>query len=54
MLEGFYIAVRTWASRGTLPLYHEFGAQSGKDYQEVVNAAKGFKSTWCASTNAAR
>ena len=45
MLERFYIAVRTWASRGTLPLYHEFGAQSGKGYQEVVNAAKGFKSS---------
>ena len=26
MLERFYIAIRTWASRGTLPLYHEFGA----------------------------
>jgi two-component system sensor histidine kinase ChvG len=45
MLERFYIAVRTWASRGTLPLYHEFGSQSGKGYEEVVAAAKGYKSS---------
>ncbi len=45
MLERFYITIRTWASRGTLPLYHEFGPQSGKGYEEVVNAAKGYKSS---------
>ncbi len=45
MLERFYITIRSWASRGTLPLYHEFGPQSGKGYEEVVNAAKGYKSS---------
>ncbi len=45
MLERFYITIRTWASRGTLPLYHEFGPQSGKGYEEVANAAKGYKSS---------
>ena len=32
-------------ARGTLPLYHEFGPQSGKGYEEVVAAAKGYKSS---------
>ena len=45
VLEQFYVTIRTWASRGTLPLYHEFGPQSGKGYEEVVNAAKGYKSS---------
>jgi two-component system sensor histidine kinase ChvG len=45
MLERAYIAIRTWFSRGTLPLYHELGAQGGKSYSEVANALQGFKSS---------
>jgi two-component system sensor histidine kinase ChvG len=44
-LERFYIAVRTWVSRGTLPLYMEMPANSGKQYGEVANALRGYKSS---------
>src|SRR6516165_2368508 len=44
-LERAYVAIRTWLSRGTLPLYHEMGPQSGKNYEEVGNALQGFKSS---------
>jgi two-component system, OmpR family, sensor histidine kinase ChvG len=45
MLERGYVAIRTWFSRGTLPLYRELGPQSGKSYQEVDRALQGFKSS---------
>ena len=45
VLERAYVAIRTWFSRGTLPLYHELGPQNGKAYGEVGNALQGFKSS---------
>ena len=45
VLERAYVAIRTWFSRGTLPLYRELGPQNGKSYGEVGNALKGFKSS---------
>jgi two-component system sensor histidine kinase ChvG len=45
MLERAYVAIRTWLSRGTLARYRELGPQRGKDYEEVGNALKGFKSS---------
>ncbi len=44
-LERAYAAVRTWFSRGTLPLYRELASQNGKGYGEVGNALQGFKSS---------
>jgi two-component system sensor histidine kinase ChvG len=44
-LERAYVAIRTWFSRGTLPLYRELGPQNGKSYGEVGNALQGFKSS---------
>ncbi len=44
-LERAYVAIRTWFSRGTLPLYRELGSQNGKSYGEVGNALQGFKSS---------
>jgi two-component system sensor histidine kinase ChvG len=44
-LERGYVAIRTWFSRGTLPLYHELAPQNGKGYGEVGNALQGFKSS---------
>jgi two-component system, OmpR family, sensor histidine kinase ChvG len=44
-LERGYAAIRTWFSRGTLPLYRELGQQNGKSYSEVGNALQGFKSS---------
>jgi two-component system, OmpR family, sensor histidine kinase ChvG len=43
-LDRAYITVRTWLTRGTLPLYREVGSQNGKTYEEVDRALKGFKS----------
>ena len=45
VLERGYVTIRTWVSRGTLPLYREFEPQSGKGYGEVANALQGFKSS---------
>jgi two-component system sensor histidine kinase ChvG len=45
VLERAYITIRTWVSRGTLPLYREFEPQNGKGYGEVANALQGFKSS---------
>jgi two-component system sensor histidine kinase ChvG len=45
VLERAYITIRTWVSRGTLPLYREFEPQNGKGYSEVANALQGFKSS---------
>jgi two-component system, OmpR family, sensor histidine kinase ChvG len=45
VLERGYVAIRTWFSRGTLPLYRELGPQNGKAYGEVGNALQGFKSS---------
>jgi len=45
LLQRAYVAIRTWFSRGTLPLYREHGPQNGKSYEEVANALKGFKSS---------
>ena len=45
VLERMYVAIRTWFSRGTLPLYRELGPQNGKSYGEVGNALQGFKSS---------
>ena len=33
--------VRTWLGRGDLPLYHEFGSDGGKGYEEVAEALDG-------------
>jgi two-component system, OmpR family, sensor histidine kinase ChvG len=44
-LERVYATIRTWLSRGTLPLYRELGSQNGKAYEEVGNALLGFKSS---------
>jgi two-component system sensor histidine kinase ChvG len=44
-LERAYITVRRWLSRGTLPLYVELPAQSGKRYDEVARALEGYKSS---------
>ncbi|HYZ44238.1 MAG TPA: stimulus-sensing domain-containing protein, partial [Xanthobacteraceae bacterium] len=43
VLERVYVTIRTWFSRGTLPLYRELEPQNGKGYAEVANALKGFK-----------
>ncbi len=45
VFERAYVAIRTWFSRGTLPLYRELGPQSGKSYEEIGNALQGFKSS---------
>jgi two-component system sensor histidine kinase ChvG len=45
VLERAYVAIRTWFSRGTLPLYRELGPQNGRGYGEVGNALQGFKSS---------
>jgi two-component system sensor histidine kinase ChvG len=45
VLERAYVKIRTWVSRGTLPLYREFEPQNGKGYGEVGNALQGFKSS---------
>jgi two-component system sensor histidine kinase ChvG len=45
ILERAYIAIRTWLSRGTLPLYREMAPHNGKSYEEVGNALQGFKSS---------
>ena len=45
MLERVYVAIRTWFSRGTLPLYREISPQNGKTYEEVGSALRGFKSS---------
>ncbi len=45
VLERAYVTIRTWVSRGTLPLYREFEPQNGKGYGEVANALQGFKSS---------
>jgi two-component system sensor histidine kinase ChvG len=44
-LERAYVTIRTWFSRGTLPLYRELAPQNGKGYHEVGNALQGFKSS---------
>jgi two-component system, OmpR family, sensor histidine kinase ChvG len=44
IVQRVYVAIRTWLSRGTLPLYRELGSQNGRDYEEVASALKGFKS----------
>ena len=44
-LERIYATIRTWLSRGTLPLYRELGQQNGKSDEEVGNALLGFKSS---------
>ena len=45
VLERGYVTIRTWFSRGTLPLYRELEPQNGKGYAEVANALQGFKSS---------
>ncbi len=45
VLEKMYVTIRTWFSRGTLPLYRELAPQAGKSYEEVGNALQGFKSS---------
>jgi Stimulus-sensing domain/Sensor N-terminal transmembrane domain len=44
LLGRAYSSIRSWLSRGTLPLYHEIGSQNGKNYVEVARALQGFKS----------
>jgi two-component system, OmpR family, sensor histidine kinase ChvG len=44
--ERAYIAVRTWLSRGDLPLYHELGPENGNGYPEVAQALGGQKASF--------
>jgi two-component system sensor histidine kinase ChvG len=44
-LERAYVTVRTWVGRGTLPLYVELPPPAGKNYSEVANALRGYKSS---------
>ena len=39
-------AFRLWLGYGDLPLYHELGADAGKDYSEVAQALSGAKSAY--------
>src|SRR4029077_19264827 len=41
--ERAMIAVRTWLTRGDLPLYRELGPENGNGYEEVTDALKGQK-----------
>jgi len=41
-----WTAFRVWLGRGDLPLYHELGPDSGKDYPEVAQALAGAKSAY--------
>src|SRR6267154_6016868 len=36
VLERAYVTIRTWFSRGTLPLYRELEPQNGKGYAEIA------------------
>jgi two-component system sensor histidine kinase ChvG len=45
VLEHAYVTIRTWVSRGTLPLYVEMPPQSGRKYLEVDRALQGYKSS---------
>src|SRR5262249_27744464 len=45
VLERGYVAIRTWFSRGTLPLYRDLGPQNAKGYGGIGNALQGFKSS---------
>ena len=40
-----------WLGRGDLPLYHELGADAGKDYPEVAQALTGTKSAYMVRVN---
>jgi two-component system sensor histidine kinase ChvG len=44
-LERTTIAIRTWLTRGDLPLYRELGPENGNGYQEVAQSLKGEKSS---------
>jgi two-component system sensor histidine kinase ChvG len=39
-------AFRLWLGYGDLPIYHELGADAGKDYSEVAQALSGAKSAY--------
>src|SRR5205814_928684 len=41
LFERGWIALRTWFTRGDLPLYHELGLENGKGYPEVAQALRG-------------
>lgn len=43
--ERAWRAVQLWFGRGDLPLYREYGPQSGKNYPEVASAAVGTKAS---------
>ncbi|WP_341992458.1 sensor histidine kinase [Azorhizobium sp. AG788] len=45
LLERAWRGVQGWIGRGDLPLYKEFGPQSGKEYPEVASAALGQKAS---------
>jgi two-component system sensor histidine kinase ChvG len=44
MFKRGWNAFRSWLGYGDLPLYHELGADAGKDYPEVAQALAGAKS----------
>jgi two-component system, OmpR family, sensor histidine kinase ChvG len=46
LFERAYIAIRTWLSRGDLPLYHELGPENGNGYPEVAQALGGQKASF--------
>ncbi|MEW6123896.1 MAG: sensor histidine kinase [Pseudomonadota bacterium] len=45
LMERAWRAAQSWIGRGELPLYKEFGPQSGKEYPEVASAALGQKAS---------
>ncbi|TCT08291.1 sensor histidine kinase [Aquabacter spiritensis] len=45
LLERAWRGLQRWIGRGELPLYKEFGPQSGKEYPEVASAALGQKAS---------
>lgn len=45
LLERAWRGLQGWIGRGDLPLYKEFGPQSGKEYPEVASAALGQKAS---------
>ncbi|WP_127090981.1 sensor histidine kinase [Aquabacter cavernae] len=45
LMERAWRAAHSWIGRGELPLYKEFGPQSGKEYPEVASAALGQKAS---------
>ncbi len=45
LAERVWLAVKTWLTRGDLPLYRDLGAENGKSYSEVAQALNGTKAS---------